>query len=56
MYKILDWFFSNYKLDQKICDISKFIKLEKYKVQKCITFLIQENRVSKQNIQGKYHL
>lgn len=49
MHKVLDCFLSNYELGQTIEDISKFTKLKKSKIEKCLTILTQEHLISKQD-------
>ena len=49
MHKVLDCLLSNYELEQKIDDISKFTKLEISKVDRCLVILAQERLVVKQH-------
>lgn len=49
MHKILDCLISNYELEQKIEDIIKFTKLEVSTADKCLSLLVTEKLIIKQN-------
>ena len=49
MHKILDCLLSNYELEQKPDDIAKFTKLGNSTVNQCLSVLVKEKLVIKQN-------